>query len=692
MAYSDALTKDDAPKQEHDFLKLARERYADAITFWRDNYYDANEDLKFAYVEQWDEDAKAAMQGMPCLTLNKLPTFIDQVIGDQRQNRPSIKVHAVESDSVTPKNPQLPGIPGHQQPVNTKPVLNIAGTKDYTDAELREAIIRNIEYTSNAEAHYDQAFQHATECGFGWLRVNSKWSDDDVWTQDIEIKSVRNRFSVLMDPEGVEEPDFSCANWCFISQNMRKKAFETLYPNANISSLGDQVGDYMQHWRSEGMVKVAEYFWREPVKKKLLLLSDGRTVWRDDVQKVLDELQALGITVARERVVDTYKVMWAKITAHSILEGPKEVPFRTIPVVPVLGKEVTIDNYTYYRGLIRYAKDAQKMHNYWMSKATARVALAPLSPYILDAESIEGFEHMWKQANKKPWSYLPYKHKMDIPPPRREQPPQMPAAELQLALGASDELKSVVGLYDASLGNAGNETSGKAIIARQRQGDRGTFSYIDNLGRSMRRVGLLCLDGMKVYDTERNMRLKFLDGAEDWVRINQSVYDEQSGEWVSVNDISAGKFDITISVGPSYQTQRIEAADSLMQFIQAVPSAAPVVLDLIAKNMDWPGADEIAKRLKKIIPAGVLDPQEAQEEGIQPPQPTPEQQAEMAKAEADMAQAKAQEALAQAKTLEAQAKIAEIEAQAQMAGPGSSEDTVKRLVVEALSEILTPAA
>ncbi|UZJ42201.1 portal protein [Prosthecochloris sp. SCSIO W1101] len=682
MAFSYVPTSLDAPEQVAEFLKLARERYADAVTFWRDNYWLANEDLKFAYADQWDDEAKSAMEGMPCLTLNKIPAFIDQVVGDQRQNRPSIKVHAVESDSVTPQNPQLPLLPG--QDVNTRPVRNIAGTKDYSEAELREAIIKNIEYSSNAEAHFDTAFQHATECGFGWLRVFSKWSDDDVWSQDLVIKSIRNRFSVLMDPDGVEEPDFSCANWCFISQNMRKKAFEALYPDASLGSLGDHDGDYSRHWRSEGMVKVAEYFWREPVERRLLLLSDGRTVWEDEVRDVLDELQASGIVPVRDRVVDSHKVMWAKITAHSILEGPTELPFRTIPVVPVLGKEVTIDNYTFYRGLVRYARDAQKMHNYWMSKATARVALAPLSPYILDAESIEGFEHMWKQANKKPWSYLPFRHRSDVPAPRREMPPQMPAAELQLALAANDELKGVIGLHDASLGRVGNEMSGKAILARQRQGDRGTFSFIDNLSRALRRVGKLLIEGMVVYDTERNMRLKFVDGSEDWVRINQSVFDEQSRKWVNINDVSAGKFDITVSVGPSYQTQRIEAADSLMQFIQAVPGAAPVVLDLIAKNMDWPGADEIAKRLKKIVPTGVLDRQEMLDEGILPPQPTPQQQA-------DMAQARAQEAFAQAKSIEAQAKIAEIEAAARSAGPGSSEETVKRLVVEALSEVLVPS-
>jgi len=269
----------------------------------------------------------------------------------------------------------------------------------------------------------------------------------------------------------------------------------------------------------------------------------------------------------------------------------------------------------------------------------------------------------------------------------------MPAAELQLAMAAADEIKSVIGLYDASLGNSGNETSGKAIMARQRQGDRGTFAYIDNLARSLRRVGKLCIDAIPyTYDSERIVRLKFRDESEDWVCINQQVFDEQGREWVTVHDVSAGKYDITVSVGPSYQTQRLEAADSLMQFIQAVPSAAPVVLDLIAKNMDWPGADAIAKRLKRIVPQNVLDQQEIQEEGIEPPQPTPEQQAEMAKSQADIAKAEADKVMAEAKSLEAKAKMLEIQAAAEAAGPGSIEETVKKLVAEALSEVFASAA
>ncbi|NTW34549.1 MAG: hypothetical protein HGB17_00140 [Syntrophobacteraceae bacterium] len=673
----------DAPKDKREFLQLALERFAAGDTFWQPNYRAAAEDLHFAYVDQWDGDTRRAREGSPCLTLNKLPTFLDQIIGDQRQNRPSISVHPVEANR--------PAMQSQQQLQPAQPqtkAQNVAGTKDYSLAEVRQALIRNIEYTSGAETHYDIAAQHQTEAGIGWLRVYTKYADDSVFDQDLVIGSIKNRFSVIMDPHGADEPDFSNANWCFISQIMRRAEFNARFPGASPSELGESVGDYSV-WMTDDTIRVSEYFWREPVKRKLLLLSDKRVVYEDEVKPVLDELAAQGVTVVRERVVETHRVMWALITANSILVKPQEVPFDTIPVIPVLGKEVTIDRYTVYRGLFRYAKDAQVMHNVMMSEALARVGLAPKAPYILDAKSIEGFEPLWANANRKNWSYLPYNHRLDVPPPRREQPPQMPAAEMQLALAASDELKAVIGLYDASLGNEGNETSGKAIVARQRQGDRGTFAYVDNQHRAIRRIGKLLLYAIpRIYDSERIIRLKFADNSEDWVLINQTILDQQTGTPIIVNDIAEGKYDVVVTSGPSYQTQRMEAADSIMAFVQAVPAAAAVIMDLVAKNMDWPGADEIAKRLKKVLPAGTLDPQELQEEGIEPPQPTPEQQVAAAQAQADIAKAKADEALAQAKTVEAQAKIMEIQAAAAMAGTGSVEETIKNLVADALAEFI----
>lgn len=675
---------------EQSVLREVRERAAHAVEAWQHNFDAASEDVHFLAGHQWPDSVRKEREdeGRPCLTLNKLPQYIDQVIGDQRQNRPAISVHPVEANASTDEDK----------------VPNMAGTSDYSLAEIYEALIRNIEYTSNAEAHYDTAFQHAVEGGFGWLRVLTRYTDDDAFEQDLCIKSIHNRFAVLMDPAAVE-PDYSDAEWCLIGDRMKRAEFRKRYPDAAVGDLTDADRSAYAWWTTEDMVRVAEYFYREPATRTLLLLSDGRTVWQDEVKDVLDELaEQYGVEVIRQRKVKTYRVKWMKVTAYAILEGPIDWPGSTIPVAPVLGKEITLGDRTYYRGLIRHARDAQRMHNYWMTAATERVALAPKSPYTGPAEAFEGYENIWANANRENRAYLPYNPTPTGDRPRREQPATMPAAEMQLALSATDELKSTIGLYDASMGQQGNEQSGKAILARQRQGDRGTFAYIDNLSRAIRRLGQICIEMIpRVYDSERVLRLRFEDGEGDWVSINQTVTDRETGEDVLVNDISAGKFDVTVKAGPSYQTQRLEAAESLMQFVQAVPQAGGIVLDLIAKNMDWPGSQEIAKRLKKALPPGTLDQEEMEEAGIEPPQPTPDQQAEMAKSEADMAQAEgdkaraeatrdkaeADKAKAQADLAKAQQQMAEIEQQAAAAGPESMEETVRMLVAEAVAELMS---
>ena len=680
---------------EQALLQEIRERAAYGSERWDDNFKAAEQDIAFLAGEQWPKSVleERSEEDRPCLTLNKLPQYVDQVLGDQRQNRPAIHVHAVE-DNVTPMaQQQVPEEAGFAEQARAKGKLpNTAGNQDYSLAEVYESLIRNIEYTSNAEAHYDSAFQHAVESGFGWLRVITHYQNDDTFDQDAKIEHIPNRFNVIIDPD-CREPDYSDAGWGFVIERMKHKQFRKKYPNKSLGDLSDATNTC---WVTEDHVSVAEYFWREPATRNLLLLSDGKTVWRDEVKDVLDELEENGITVIRERKVKTYKVMWMKCTAQSVLEKPREWPGRTVPLVPVLGKEMMFGDQKWYRGLIRFAKDAQRMHNFWMTAATERVALAPKAPWIASDDMVDGRPE-WDDANKKNYSVLKYNAQPDGSRPVRDMPAQMPAAELQLALSATDELKATVGIYDASIGAQSNETSGKAILARQRQGDRGTFAYIDNLSRAIRRVGQILIEVIpRIYDGERVLRLRFADESGDWVKINETVRDMETGKDVLVHDIAAGKFDVTVKSGPSYATQRLEAADSLLQFVQAVPSSASVVLDLIAQNMDWPGAKDIARRLKKIVPPGVLDADEMEEAGIQAPQPTPEQQAEAAKAEATMAKAQSDQQVAQMQIEEAQLSLETAKAKAaaaqasidKLAAPDDMKAAIRVEVAEALAEFI----
>jgi hypothetical protein len=207
--------------------------------------------------------------------------------------------------------------------------------------------------------------------------------------------------------------------------------------------------------------------------------------------------------------------------------------------------------------------------------------------------------------------------------PTRENPPDFPTSLANAQALDSDDIKAVTGIYDASLGARSNETSGRAIMARQREADVGTFDYVDNLSRAMKYQGEILVDLIpKVYDTERAIRILGEDGAEDYVKLNAEVYDTQTGRMVRVNDLSAAKFDVAITVGPSYTTQRMEQAEILMQLAQN-PAIGPMVADLIVKSLDLPGAEEVENRLRKTLLAqGIIDPDP--ERGEQPPPPPPE--------------------------------------------------------------------
>lgn len=687
------------PKSKEDissFLKVARERARDGATFWQDNWKEAEDDLNFLSGDQWPGSVKTERNedNRPCLVNNVLPTFVDQVLGDQRQNKPSIKVNPVDMVNVS-------------QDADNSEELKInsaAGKNDYTLAECFTGLIKNIEYNCDAETAYDMAFQSAVQSGMGYLRVLSDYISDDSFDQELMIKHIDNQFSVIFDP-AAKEMDYSDANWCLIDDTMVKDVFKEQYPDAQTEPVNTNVSADMEGWYADNTVRVSEYIVRETEVKEQALMSDGKVYWLDEIEPIVDELMDKGVTIQRTRKVKTYKVIWYKITGADILEGPIELNCSTIPVVPVFGKSITIKRKKIYQSLIRHSKDAQRMVNYWDSAATESVALAPKAPFIGTEGHIEGYEDKWENANRKNESILPYVPQYQGDPgPRREQPAAVPAAELTMSANSTDKVKATLGMFDASIGAMGNETSGKAIIARQRQGDRGSFTFIDNLSKAIRRVGKILVEMVpQVYDTERVVRLKFQDETEDYVKLNEQVYDEESGKWVTINDLGVSKYDVVVTTGPAYTTQRMEAAEAMVQFAQAVPAAAAVMADLIAQNMDWPGADVIAERLKKIVPPNVLTAEEREkvmEDQPEQQEPTPEQQlqakelevrgkeadAKLAQAEADIQESQADMVKAQLETDDAKAKLKLIEQGAESGDIAYQQ--VREMVAQALAEAM----
>lgn len=545
----------------------------------------AAEDLKFVNVpgEQWEEAQKKKRGKRPCYEFNLLRQHVRQVEGDQRQARPSIKVRAVEDD-------------------------------DAEGAELRQGLIRNIEAQSNAERAYDTGFQFAAEGGFGCWRVVTEFSRDDGFDLDIRIREVRDPFAMWFDPAAVEY-DRRDAMFAFFEENIPRSQFKAKYPDAQVAEFDSASG--ADSWFSEDTVRVAEYWVKEPTKKTILLLSDGRSVDADDVAPVLDELEQAGITVTREREVETHKVRMYVVSGAEVLSGPHEWSGKFIPLIPVYGDLIHIDGRDVYSGIVRHAKDAARLNNYTVTTAMESVAKLPKNPYLVTPKMLEGagVKASWERAATEDPLFIAYTPDGSAPQgrPVRENGPEFPVALVNLASVVQDLLKGVTGIHDVSRGDNPGNQSGRAILALQNKGDTANFAYQDNLSRSIRYTGEILLDLIpKIYDSERVIRIIGIDGAEKFEKINQRQVDNQTGQEIVINDISAGKYDVNVQTGPNFSTQRAEFAETMNNLFQSHPDTFPLFGDLFFKALDAPQSQELSERAKFMHPPGL---QQRQSEG-----------------------------------------------------------------------------
>jgi len=479
--------------------------------------------------------------------------------------------------------------------------------------------VRHIEYMSDADVAYDTACDNQVTYGEGYIRLLTEYCNDETFDQDIRIGRVRNSFSVYMDPT-IQDPCGADAEWCFITEDILKEEYERMFPDATpISTLYSQgVGDQgISSWLQEDTIRIAEYFYNVYEKATLHLYPDNQTAYRGTPQD--KQLMAMFGKPIRSREVDRKKVMWMKTNGFDVLQE-REWAGKWIPVVRVIGNEWEVDGQMYISGLVRNAKDAQRMYNYWTSQEAEMLALAPKAPFIGYGGQFEGYEMQWKTANTTNWPYLEVNPDVTdgagavLPLPQRAPPPLPQTGLIQAKMGAADDIKGTTGQYDASLGMQGNERSGKAILAREKQGDVGTYHYVDNLARAIRHITRQIVDMIpKIYDTQRIARIIGVDGEVDMVKFNPSqaepvkeIRDQMGALIEKVYNPGVGTYDVMVTTGPGYMTKRQEALDAMSMILQSNPQLWTVAGDLFIKNMDWPGAQEMAARFKKILDPKVL--------------------------------------------------------------------------------------
>lgn len=582
-------------------LSRIRNFYDEGVGAWEENRRMHSEDLNFIYnaeaMGQWDPVVLQNRRGKPCYTFNRCLQPVNMVVADMRQTRASGKVR--------------PASDGADEGV----------------ADVFAGLCRSIEQCSRADQIYKEQFKFAVAGGFGAWRIMPTYMQDDgegAFDQVLRILNISNPQTVVWDPQCAD----ACAadaNKCIVAERISDEVYEALYPDGNMNSFNVSRDSY--GWFTDKEVRIAEYFERVPREKWIAKMTDGTVRDYDaDLKATEAHLEEHGLTfeksgvtrIARNkktgekmvRKTVKWQVMWAKIDGSTVLEGPYYYDWKRIPVVRCPGRYINIEGRRKFQSLIRHAKDAQRSYNSRASDVIERAALLPKAPYLVTEAMIKGYENEWNQANVASRPYLPYNVDKNAEGgmPFRTPPLDLPQGAMALAQMAIQDIQATIGYFDPALGNADdmNRVSGKALVQHTKRSDLGSYEFIDGYNSAMQLTWEMMVDMIPtVMDSERVERIIGHDGIEKMVDINKEH--ELTGD--IINDLSKGSYDVEVTIGPSFQSARQEALDTLISFAEAIPSTAPLIQDLIAKNVDSQDSQEMANRLRiPLIQQGIIQP------------------------------------------------------------------------------------
>ncbi len=575
-----------------DYLEDMRQSYAADLEADADNRMAALEDKKFAIGEQWDPMVLQQRQGLPCLTINTIPQFTAQLVGDWRENKNAVKVLPAENG-------------------------------DKNIADIRSDLIRSIETKSRADRVYDNAFESAVTCGDGAFRVAVQYAQEDVFDQDIVIQPIDDALSVIWDRLSID-PTGRDAKRAFVDDLIPTKEFKRIWKDADPSYLNDtdKRSLSMSGWLETGAVRVTEH-WRMIERKRMLVMFEDGSIhpfdendYDDDqtLSEAIDQAIDTHGNVVKTRLAPCPYAQMHLVTGFKILAGPFEWKLSRLPIIRMTGRVSSVGERRVRYGLVRHMKDAARLRNFWRSSAAEQLGYAPKAQWIATESAVEGYEDQLRRAHltRDPLIKVSDDAQIDVNIKRLD-PPQIQMALLNEAQINTQDMKDVTGIHDASLGIKSNETSGRAIMARQREGDIASLTFYDNGNAAILEAGDVMNQLIpQIYDGTRTIRIIGEDEQTKMVQINDPM-DPNSP------NLAIGKYDVAITTGASYTTRRVEAAQAMMEAVQVFPEMMTIAGDLVAKAQDWPGAQELAERLQKTIPPQLLSDKEKAEMGQQGP-------------------------------------------------------------------------
>ena len=604
---SESNALDPIVKEAHDRFQRCMEWESD----WRAQFL---HDVKFANGDskngwQWPDNIRNSRQNInrPCLTMNLIKAHNRMISNDARKNKSEVKFFGMGNGSTS----EMAGV--------------------YQD------LYRWVSMQSQAQAALTQAREFQIDGGIGYVRLITEYDSDDSFDVSPRIMPVDDPLAIVMDRDS-QRLDRLDSRYAMVFDDVADDEFKDAYPDiaplVGKAPLG--IGSAYSSFYMKNRTKLMEYFRRVPERKRLLSfvhLGERHTIAHDRLEMLVRDREALDRIVSdpttRDREVMVDRVEWYLIAGQRIIDQTIW-PGRYIPIIPIIGEETKIEGRVDRKGHTRSMLDAQRMFNYNASAQVEYGALATKAQWIAPAKSIEEFEQVWRTINTENPAVVPYQHYDEdhpdatMPPPQRIDPPKVSEAFQVGMENAKNQFMMVTGQYENSMGEQGNERTGAAINARRRQGATATYHFQDNYEVGLIALGKQFLDLCpKVFDTKRTIRISVDEGMDFDLELDpglaQGYIEHRAHDGAIVKKALnplVGKFDVAPKVGPAFDSKQEETADSLTLLMTQAPAFAPLIADLMVKNMQFDGAQEAAARLRRMVPKQALgegpSPAEAQ--------------------------------------------------------------------------------
>ena len=562
----------------------------------------ALEDRRFASIAgaHWEGALGDQFANKPRIEVNKTHLALRRIYSEYRNNR--ITVDFIPKDGKTGED--------------------LADTCD--------GLYRADEQDSSAQEAYDNAFQEAVAGGYGAWRLRQCYEDE----YDDENDKQRIKFEPIFDADtcvfydlNAKRRDKSDAKRCFVLSGMPRDTYEAEYDDP-VSSWPKEITNTYFDWVTPDVVYVAEYYRIEEKTEVLHVYRGlmGEEVVKSDAELAEDphleaSLQARGFVESRQKKVKRCQVHKYILSGSRVLKDDGIIAGKFIPIIPVFGERDFIDGIERCQGHVRLVKDAQRLANMLRSNLAEIASMSSREKPILTPEQVNGHANMWANDNIVEFPYLLVNpitdangQKVASGPIGYTKAPSVPQALAALMQVVEQDMQDLLGNQQAGEQMQPN-MSGKAIELIQNRIDMQAFIYMDNLAVAMKRCGEVWLSMMRDIVVEDSRRMKTVDaqGGAGSVVVNEPSYDNDTGEEVVENDLSAADFDVVPTVGPSSDSKRaatVRALTGMMQITQD-PEMLGVLGSMALMNIEGEGMEDIRQWVrKKMVTAGVVKPTE----------------------------------------------------------------------------------